>query len=150
MNKSVIYLNWINDGIIFINDIIDHEGKLSENFILKKLSLKTNWISEFTKLKKSIPKNWLNELESENSTKTAVKTNKILYINENSKKKLQDCNSQDIYKTPNIMNKNIKEHPLLFYIQTLNFSMKVYEFLFLVFLVIFLHHSKRSRGFCKK
>jgi hypothetical protein len=28
--------------------------------------------------------------------------------------------------------------------------MKVYEFLFLVFLVIFLHHSKRSRGFCKK
>jgi hypothetical protein len=28
-----------------------------------------------------------------------------------SKKKLQDCNSQDIYKTPNIMNKNIKEHP---------------------------------------
>ena len=110
-NKSLIYLNWINDGIIFINDIIDHEGKLSENFILKKLSLKTNWISEFTKLKKSIPKKWLNELESENSTKTAVKTNKILYINENSKKKLQDCNSQDIYKTPNIMNKNIKEHP---------------------------------------
>ena len=29
----------------------------------------------------------INELESENSTKTAVKTNKILYINENSKKK---------------------------------------------------------------
>jgi hypothetical protein len=22
--KSLIYLNWINDGIIFINDIIDH------------------------------------------------------------------------------------------------------------------------------
>ena len=54
-------------------------------------------LSEFTKQKKSIPKNWLNELESENSTKTAVKNNKILYINENSKKKLQDCNSQDIY-----------------------------------------------------
>jgi hypothetical protein len=47
-NKSLIYLNWINDGIIFINDIVDHEGKLSENFILKKNSLKTNWISEFT------------------------------------------------------------------------------------------------------
>ena len=31
-------------------------------------------------MKKSIPKDWLNELESENSTKTAVKTNKILYI----------------------------------------------------------------------
>jgi hypothetical protein len=46
--------------------------------------LSYSWISEFTKLKKSIPKNWLNELESENSTKTAVKTNKILYINENS------------------------------------------------------------------
>ena len=53
----------------------------------------------------------INELESENSTKTAVKTNTILCINENSKKKLQDCNSQDIYKTLNIMNQNIKEHP---------------------------------------
>ena len=79
-NASLTYFNWINDGIIFINDIIDHEGKLSENFMLKNLSLKTNWISEFIKLKKSIPKNWLNELESENSTKTAGKTNKILYI----------------------------------------------------------------------
>jgi hypothetical protein len=49
--------------------------------------------------------------KSENSTKTALKTNKILYIDENSKKKLQECNSQDIYKTLNIMNKNIKEHP---------------------------------------
>ena len=57
------------------------------------------------------PQIWLNELESENSTKTAVKTNKILYINENSKKKIQDCNSQDIYKTLNIMHKNIKEDP---------------------------------------
>ena len=56
-NKSLIYFNWINDGIIFINGIVDHKGKLSENFILKKLSLKTNWISEFTQLKKSIPKN---------------------------------------------------------------------------------------------
>jgi hypothetical protein len=34
-----------------------------------------------------------------------------LFSYENSKKKLQDGNSQDIYKTPNIMNKNIKEHP---------------------------------------
>ena len=42
-------------------------------------------------MKKSIPKDWLYELESENSTKTTVKTNQILYINEYSKKKLQDC-----------------------------------------------------------
>ena len=111
-----MYFNWINDGIIYINDIVDHQGKLSENFILKKLSLKTNWLSEFTRLKKSIPKNWLNELESDNSTKTAVKTNKILYTWENSKKKhkLQDCNSQDIHKTLNMMNKHIKEHPTVF------------------------------------
>ena len=26
-------------GIIFINDIIDHEGKLSENFILRKIRI---------------------------------------------------------------------------------------------------------------
>ena len=79
--------------------------------IMKESYQKTNQISEFTKPKKSISKNWLNELESEYSTKTAVKTNKIIYISENSKEKLQDCNSQDIYKTLNIMNQNIKEHP---------------------------------------
>ena len=47
---------------------------------------KTNWISEFTKLKKSIPKNCLHELESENSTKTAEKTNTILDIKEKNTK----------------------------------------------------------------
>jgi hypothetical protein len=35
-NRLHMYFNWINDGIIFINDIVNHEGKLSEIFILKK------------------------------------------------------------------------------------------------------------------
>jgi hypothetical protein len=42
-NKSLIYLNWINDGIIFINDIIDHKMmkcKFEHMF-------NTNSISEF-------------------------------------------------------------------------------------------------------
>ena len=45
-----MYSNWINDGIIFINDIVDHKGKLSENFILKKLSLKTNSVIGYQNL----------------------------------------------------------------------------------------------------
>ena len=40
-NKSLnMYFNQINDGIIFINDIVYHEGRLSENFILKKTIFK--------------------------------------------------------------------------------------------------------------
>jgi hypothetical protein len=37
----------INSGIFFVNDIIDNNGKISQEFILHKLKNKSNWISEF-------------------------------------------------------------------------------------------------------
>ena len=39
-NKSLMYFHWINDDIILIKDIVDHDGKLSENFILKNIIFK--------------------------------------------------------------------------------------------------------------
>ena len=50
--KSLIYRHWIRNNIIFINDIIDEEGNISEKIILNKLTNKKNWISELAKLKK--------------------------------------------------------------------------------------------------
>lgn len=70
--KNIIFHNWINSGLIFINDIIDKEGKVSSTFIFQKLNIKTNWISEFSTLKKAIPKHWRSLLTDNNSIYTPV------------------------------------------------------------------------------
>ena len=44
--------NWINSNLIYINDLLDEKGKLSEEFICKNLKCKVNWISELYTFKK--------------------------------------------------------------------------------------------------
>ena len=44
--------NWINSGIIFINDIIDDQGNISEVVILQSLICKQNWMLETSIVKK--------------------------------------------------------------------------------------------------
>jgi hypothetical protein len=51
-NKYLFFKEWINSGIFFVNDIIDKNGKITQEFILHKLKNKSNWISEFSILKK--------------------------------------------------------------------------------------------------
>ena len=50
--KNLLFNNWINSHIIYINDLLDEKGKLSEEFIFKKLKCKENWISELYTLKR--------------------------------------------------------------------------------------------------
>ena len=83
-NRYLLFKNWINSNLIFVNDILDDNGKLSEKHILSKLENKTNWISEFSILKKAIPKEWVLCLSCENSIKTKVniKKNKWVWNNQ--------------------------------------------------------------------
>ena len=67
--------NWIKDGIIFINDILDNNGTISEKVVLSKLSVKQNWIAEFSMLKNAIPKIWQQKIQTEESVKTKVNVN---------------------------------------------------------------------------
>jgi hypothetical protein len=46
-NKSLMFDNWINSDLIYINDILNENGEISQNLILDKLKYKHNWISEF-------------------------------------------------------------------------------------------------------
>jgi hypothetical protein len=50
---TFFFKEWINSGIYFANDIIDKNGKITQEFILLKLKNKSNWISEFSIL------NWM-------------------------------------------------------------------------------------------
>ena len=43
--------------------------KITQEFILQKLKSKSNWISEFSILRKAFPKNWIEVLKTESSVK---------------------------------------------------------------------------------
>ena len=55
-NKVLIFKNWIKSNIITIRDLLNQQGKISENIILNKLDEQSNWISQLAIVKKSIPK----------------------------------------------------------------------------------------------
>ena len=50
--NCLVKVNWIKSGIIFIYDILDEYGHVSEYKIIAKLRNKQNWISELNILKK--------------------------------------------------------------------------------------------------
>ena len=80
MKKKKKFKEWINSGIFFVNDIIDNNGKIKQEFILHKLTNKSNWISEFSILKKAFPKNWIDILKTESLVKSIVNIKKYYFI----------------------------------------------------------------------
>ena len=72
--KCLLFKSWINSDLICIDDIT-RNGKLSEELVYDKLVNKTNWISEFSLLKKCIPSQWKYALQSEVSVKSKIKRN---------------------------------------------------------------------------
>ena len=129
-----MYLNWINSGILFINDIIDDKGNISQEIILNKLSNKVNWISEFKKLKNAIPDAWKIILKSPDSYKTKVKTNLEISIGSICKKKnirknatFFNLKSKDFY---NILRENTSNIPTGFkrWIKLLNLGQDTCRF----------------------
>jgi hypothetical protein len=71
-HKTLLFNNWINSDLIYVNDILDKNGEISHNFILNRLYNKSNWITEFTIMKKEIPKEWVDIVKTENSKKIVV------------------------------------------------------------------------------
>ena len=74
--KSLYFKHWIEEDIIFINDIIDDKGEISKK-ILDKLKRKQNWIAETCILRKAIPKSWKEKLKSKTSLNTKFIFNMI-------------------------------------------------------------------------
>ena len=97
--KCLIFKNWINSKILFLNDIIDNKGKFNQNMILDKLSCHANWFSEYSKLMKAIPKQWLQELTKEESLKTKVTIDSEYKFKDKKGKmvSLKNISSKDIY-----------------------------------------------------
>jgi hypothetical protein len=100
--KSLYFHNWINSDIIFVNDIIDTNGDISEHLILSKLRNKSNWLSEIYTLRKALPQLWKFILKSDESIKTRVKTDFSPLLTKESNK--------EIY---NILRNNKAEKPYI-------------------------------------
>ena len=54
--------------------------KITQEFILQKLKSKSNWISEFSILRKAFLKNWIEVLKTESSVKSIVNIKKDYFI----------------------------------------------------------------------
>ena len=98
-NKCLVYQNWIKSNILFVNDILNENGVIKEQYVLTKLVDKSNWISEINKLKSCIPKTWKTILQTENSIKTNVKTelNIFFRLPKGNLINLQDITNKQIY-----------------------------------------------------
>ena len=93
--KCLVFPSWINSNLIFINDIINEQGEIKENFILTKLDDKRNWISELAKIIKALPNDWKRLLKTKSSYKTKVKTTLSLSIGNLD---FMECNNKAIYQ----------------------------------------------------
>lgn len=82
----LLFKNWIDDDIIYINDIISPAGEIDSTFILEELRGRQNWISEIHKLKLAIPEKPENMLESSASKHTSVQTETCLFLNDHKNK----------------------------------------------------------------
>ena len=78
--KCLLYKNWIDDNMLYVNDIISPAGEIDTTWILEKLHVKQNWISEIYKLKRAIPETWKNILKGRESRKSIVNTNIGLFL----------------------------------------------------------------------
>lgn len=90
--KCLVFHSWINSDLIFINDILNKNGKIDET-IFNKLIDHSNWISELFRVKHAIPNSWKEILKSESSIKTAVKNDKTVF---GSNINIAFLNNQDI------------------------------------------------------
>ena len=68
----MLFNNWINSYLVYVNDILDENGEISHNCILNRLNNKSNWITEFTIMKKAILKELVDIIKTENSTQKSV------------------------------------------------------------------------------
>ncbi len=72
-NKPVFISNWTKSGILYVKDLFDQNGHLlNEQQILDILINKTNWISEYSKVKKMFKK-IINHFDTKNAVYVKIR-----------------------------------------------------------------------------
>ena len=90
LNRKPLFLpSFSKSGIKKISDLWDWERKqfINNQQLLRKLVIKTNWIAEITKIKKAIPKQYIEIMQGQEPDRTPGVKKQKLYINN----KLEIC-----------------------------------------------------------
>ena len=102
--KCLLYKNWIDDNILYVNDIISPAGEIDTALILDKLQQKQNWISQINKLKRAIPETWKNAIKSRPSRETLVSTDTGFFLNDQINNKLFHFQTEALVQNRHISN----------------------------------------------
>ena len=102
--KCLLYKNWIDDNILYVNDIISPAGEIDTALILNKLQQKQNWISQIYKLRRAIPETWKNAIKSRASRETVVSTDTGFFLNDQINNKLFHFQTEDLVQNRQISN----------------------------------------------
>ena len=66
--------------MLYVNDIIEGNGRVSQEYSMENLKNKIDIFSEFCRLKKAIPKKWYVLLSEEKSVKININIKKENFI----------------------------------------------------------------------
>ena len=133
-SQNSVFNNWINSDLIYVNDILDENGEISHNFILNRLNNKSNWITEFTIMKKAIPKEWVDIIKTENSQKSVVKICKNYVLIKGNPYRFSILKNKFFYEyfsTRNLQNQLVLIHGLPIYKKNYQ-NVKQYVILYLI------------------
>jgi len=97
--KPLLYKHWMENGILYINDILDEEHTISPDSVYHKLSNKSNWLAEFYTVLNAIPTAWKKLLQTTQSKQTKVNCNFALKRYDHRKGYVQDpCTARILYE----------------------------------------------------
>ena len=117
-----------------MNDITDENGRVSQDYLIEKLTNKINIFSEFSRLKKAIPKEWYVLLSEEKSVKTTINIKKENIISAGRVININKLVSKDFYNIikNKVFVKPIGIHFWTTYLDIQDFQNKtdLYEFIF--------------------
>ena len=80
-----------------MNDITDENGRVSQDYLIEKLKNNFFFFSEFSRLKKAIPKEWYVQLSEEKSVKTTINIKKENIISAGRVINMDKLVSKDFY-----------------------------------------------------
>ncbi len=82
-NKPLLYQNWTKSNIFYVKDLFNRNGSfISETDIIEMLDNKSNWISEYVKIK-TLFKRHKDMFNTSNATYVNIKTTHTMLVNNN-------------------------------------------------------------------
>ena len=71
-NKSLIDKNWIDSSLLYVNDITDENGRVSQDYLIEKLKNRINFWSEFLDWKRQFLKSGICYYQKKVLVKTTI------------------------------------------------------------------------------